>query len=78
MSASLLLYCIGVGDPSRIASNSQGDCLGSTNALHRVWSQWMDGCRLVVSIKVESIDIGWEYICGLVGQLNVGRIVVGW
>ena len=30
-------------DPSRIVSNSQGDCLGSTNALHRVWSQWMDG-----------------------------------
>ena len=31
------------GDPSRIVSNSQGDCLGSTNALHRAWSQRMDG-----------------------------------
>uniref|UniRef100_A0A8C4WQ26 Uncharacterized protein n=1 Tax=Eptatretus burgeri TaxID=7764 RepID=A0A8C4WQ26_EPTBU len=31
------------GDPSRIVPNRQGDCLGSTNALHRVWSQWMDG-----------------------------------
>ena len=28
------------GDPSRIVSNSQGDCSGSTNALHRVWSQY--------------------------------------
>ena len=33
------------GDPSRIVPNSQGDCLGSTNALHRVWFQWMDGYR---------------------------------
>ena len=24
-------------DPPRIVPNSQGDCLGSTNALHRVW-----------------------------------------
>ena len=40
MSASLLVYC---GDPSRIVPNSQGDCLSSTNALHRGWSQWMDG-----------------------------------
>ena len=31
------------GDLSRIVPNSQGDCLGSTNALHRVWSQRMDG-----------------------------------
>ena len=31
------------GDLSRIVPNSQGDCFGSTNALHRVWSQWMDG-----------------------------------
>ena len=31
------------GNLSRIVSNSQGDCFGSTNALHRVWSQWMDG-----------------------------------
>ena len=31
------------GDPPRIVPNSQGDCLGSTNALHRVLSQWMDG-----------------------------------
>ena len=29
------------GDPSRIVPNSQGDCFGNTNALHRVWSQWM-------------------------------------
>jgi len=30
------------GDPSRIVSNSQGVCLGSTNALHSVWSDgWM-------------------------------------
>ena len=32
------------GDPSRIVPNSQWDCWGSTNALQRVWSQWMDGC----------------------------------
>ena len=31
------------GDPSRIVPNSQGDCLSSTNTLHRVWSRWMDG-----------------------------------
>ena len=31
------------GDPSRIVPNSQGDCFGSSNALHRVWSRWMDG-----------------------------------
>ena len=31
------------GDLSRIVSNSQGDCLGSTNALHIVWPQWNDG-----------------------------------
>ena len=28
---------------SRIVPISQGDCLGSINALHSVWSQWMDG-----------------------------------
>ena len=27
------------GDPSRIVPNRQGDCLSSTNALDRVWSQ---------------------------------------
>ena len=32
------------GDSSGIVPNTQGDCWGSTNALHRVWSQWMDGC----------------------------------
>ena len=42
MSASMLLYRRS-GDPSRIVSNSQGDCLGSTDALYRIWSQWMDG-----------------------------------
>ena len=26
------------GDPSRIVPTSQGDCLSSTDALHRVWS----------------------------------------
>ena len=31
------------GDPSRIVPNSQRGCFGSTNALHRLWSQWMDG-----------------------------------
>ena len=31
------------GGPSMIVSNSQGDYFGSTNALHRVWSRWMDG-----------------------------------
>ena len=29
------------GDLSRIGPNSPGDCLGSTNALHRVWLQWI-------------------------------------
>ena len=38
MSASMLVYCRS-GDPSRIVPNRQGDCLSSTNALHRVWSQ---------------------------------------
>ena len=38
MSGSMLVYCL-IGDPSRIVPNSQGDCLSSTNALHRVWSQ---------------------------------------
>ena len=33
-------------DPSRIVPNSQRDCLGSTNTLYRVWSQWMDGLTL--------------------------------
>ena len=27
------------GDLSRVVPNSQGDCLGSTNTLYRVWSQ---------------------------------------
>ena len=36
MSTSMLVYC---GDPSRIVPNNQEDCLSSTNALHRVWSQ---------------------------------------
>ena len=31
------------GDMPRIVPNSQGNCFGSTNAQHRVWSQWMDG-----------------------------------
>ena len=31
------------GDLSRIVPNSPGNCLGSTNALHRVWSWWLDG-----------------------------------
>ena len=30
------------GDPSRIMPDSPGNCLGSTNALHRECSQWMD------------------------------------
>ena len=38
------------GDPSRIVPNSQEDCVGSTNALHRVWSQWMDGSASVSAI----------------------------
>ena len=25
--------------------NSQGDCFGSTNAMHSLWSHWMDGCH---------------------------------
>ena len=37
MSTSLLVDCVGVSE-ARIVPNSQGDCLGSTNALHRVWS----------------------------------------
>ena len=44
MSASMLVYCWS-GDPSRIVSNSQGVCFGSTNALHRVWSRWMDAIQ---------------------------------
>ena len=37
MSVSMLVYQS--GNPSRIVLNSQEDCLSSTNALHRVWSQ---------------------------------------
>ena len=31
------------GDPSRIVPNNPGDCFTSTDALYRLWSQWMDG-----------------------------------
>jgi len=41
VGASLLVSCQN-GDLSRIVPNSQGVRLGSTNALYRVWSQWMD------------------------------------
>ena len=43
MSASMLagILCRS-GDLSRIVSNSPGDCFGSTNALHKVWFQWME------------------------------------
>ena len=45
MNASLLVGILcRSGDPSRIVPNSQGDCLGSTNALHRVWSQSLEQC----------------------------------
>ena len=27
---------------SRIVPNSPGDCFGTTDALYRLWSQWMD------------------------------------
>ena len=43
MSTSMLGILCRSGDPSRIVSNSQGDCFGSTNTLHRVWSQSKDG-----------------------------------
>ena len=39
MSAQLAGILRRSGDPSRIVPNSQGDCLSSTDALHRVWSQ---------------------------------------
>ena len=48
MSTSLPGILCWSGNPSRIVPNSQGDCLGSTNALHRVWSQWMDGLLLLI------------------------------
>ena len=58
------------GDPSRIVPNSQGDCLGSTNALHKIWSQWMDGwnepwtgCHSVT---------GW--VCAAARHVTTGRI----
>ena len=31
------------GEPSMIVPNRKGDCFGSTNALQRVWSRWIDG-----------------------------------
>ena len=40
------------GDLSRIVPNSQGDCFGSTNALHRLWSQWMDGTLFLLIIYI--------------------------
>ena len=47
------------GDPSRIVPNSQGDCFGSTYALHRVWSQspllltWISSdCRLELKLDM--------------------------
>ena len=48
------------GDPSRIVPNSPRNCLGSTDALHRVWSQWMDGPN------------NWQLhpICDLVGLIR--------
>jgi len=40
MSVSLVIYCVGVATRPRLCPiASQGDCLGSTNTLHRVWSQ---------------------------------------
>ena len=41
MSASLLVSCVGVA--TRPGLCLIGECFGSTNALHRVWSRWMDG-----------------------------------
>ena len=43
MSTSFAGILCQSGGPSRIVPNSPGDCLSSTNALCRVWSQWMDG-----------------------------------
>uniref|UniRef100_A0A8C4NHV2 Ras homolog, mTORC1 binding n=1 Tax=Eptatretus burgeri TaxID=7764 RepID=A0A8C4NHV2_EPTBU len=65
MSASMLVYC---GDPSRIVSNSQGDCFGSTKALHRVWSQWMDGeCLAVEGPFTKTLNVnGQEFHLKLV------------
>ena len=43
------------GDLSRIVPDSQGDCLGSTNALHRVWSQRMDGFCFSTNLHVSEL-----------------------
>ena len=43
------------GDPSGIVPNSQGDYLGSTNALHRIWSHLLLSfceCNLYLIIKI--------------------------
>ena len=43
MSACLLVSCVGVVTRPGLCPTAKETCLGSTNALHRVWSQWMDG-----------------------------------
>ena len=55
------------GDPSRIMPNSQGDCLSSTNALHRVWSQSLSSVLgdkkknqfLVVDCRGSTLNMKW-------------------
>ena len=39
MSASMLVYCVGVATRPGLCPRAKENCLGSTNTLHRVWSQ---------------------------------------
>ena len=59
MSASFPSILCWSGHLSRIVPNSQGDCFGSTNALHRVWSRWMDGYEEwgQVEIKGKALEL---------------------
>ena len=45
------------GDLSRIVPNSQGNCLGSTKALHSVRSQWMNGW--MVNVLEDNMTCSW-------------------
>ena len=55
MSASLLVSCIGVATHPGLCPIAK-DCLGSTNALHSVWSRWMDGWIVSLCWTMRNVD----------------------
>ena len=59
MSSSLLVSCVGGETCLGLCPIAQ-DCLGSTNALHGVWSQWwMDGHPKWTILLVFCLFFGW-------------------